>query len=80
MKSRSRKVICDRKLRLDAHKFYISKPSKELNLLILKYLKERYDCVVGYSGHEDDLEASVIAVVLGTRIIEGHISFYQGEN
>lgn len=49
-------------------------PPEELNLLTLKYLKERYDCVVGYSGHEYDLEPSVIAVALGARIIERHIT------
>jgi N-acetylneuraminate synthase len=49
-------------------------PPEELNLLTLKFLKERYDCVVGYSGHEYDLEPSVIAVALGARIIERHIT------
>jgi len=49
-------------------------PPEELNLLTLKFLKERYDCVVGYSGHEYDLEPTVIAVALGARIIERHIT------
>jgi N-acetylneuraminate synthase len=49
-------------------------PSNELNLLMIKSLKERYDCVVGYSGHEYDLEPTVIAAVLGARIIERHIT------
>lgn len=49
-------------------------PPEEINLLTLKFLKERYDCVVGYSGHEYDLEPSVIAVALGARIIERHIT------
>lgn len=49
-------------------------PPNELNLLTLKFLKERYKCVVGYSGHEYDLEPSVIAVALGARIIERHIT------
>jgi len=49
-------------------------PPEELNLLTLKFLKERYNCVVGYSGHEYDLEPTVIAVALGARIIERHIT------
>lgn len=49
-------------------------PPDELNLLTLKFLKERYDCVVGYSGHEYDLEPTVIAVALGARIIERHVT------
>jgi len=49
-------------------------PPEELNLLTLKFLKERYDCIVGYSGHEYDLEPTVIAVALGARIIERHIT------
>lgn len=49
-------------------------PPEDLNLLTIKFLKERYDCVVGYSGHEYDLEPSVIAVALGARIIERHVT------
>lgn len=49
-------------------------PPEELNLLTLKFLKERYDCVVGYSGHEYDLEPSIIAVALGARILERHVT------
>jgi len=49
-------------------------PPEELNLLTLKFLKDRYDCVVGYSGHEYDLEPSVIAVSLGAKIIERHVT------
>ena len=37
-------------------------------------MKEKYKCVVGYSGHEKDLEPSVIAVALGSQIIERHIT------
>ena len=37
-------------------------------------LKDRYHVPVGYSGHEIDLEASMIAVVLGATVIERHIT------
>lgn len=49
-------------------------PPEEINLLTIKFLKERYRCIVGYSGHEYDLEPSVIAVALGAKIIERHIT------
>ena len=49
-------------------------PHNELNLNIIPLMKERYDCIIGYSGHEYDLEPSVIAVALGAQIIERHIT------
>lgn len=51
-------------------------PSKlnELNLQMIKTLKDRYDCVVGYSGHEYELEPTVIAPVFGASIIERHVT------
>ena len=38
------------------------------------FLKERYGCIVGYSGHEYDLEPTVVAVALGAKIIERHVT------
>ena len=49
-------------------------PVEELNLRIINYLRDRYKCIVGYSGHEYGLEPSVIAVSLGAKIIERHIT------
>jgi N-acetylneuraminate synthase len=49
-------------------------PRAELNLSMIPALKERYDCVVGYSGHESDLEPTIIAVALGARVVERHIT------
>jgi len=46
----------------------------ELNLSLIKILSERYNCLVGYSGHEYDLEPSVIAVALGAVIVERHVT------
>ena len=37
-------------------------------------MRERYDCPVGYSGHEEDLEPTVIAVALGATVVERHIT------
>lgn len=49
-------------------------PVDQLNLRIINYLRDRYKCIIGYSGHEDGLEPSVIAVSLGAKIIERHIT------
>ena len=53
-----------------------SYPSKleELNLSCIKTIKDRYNCEVGYSGHEFRLGTSVAAVYLGATIIERHIT------
>lgn len=47
---------------------------EELNLLAIRKLRERYGCIVGYSGHEYELEPSVVAATLGAKIIERHIT------
>lgn len=49
-------------------------PGAELNLKMIKTLKDRYRCLVGYSGHEIDLEPSVVAVALGAKVIERHVT------
>lgn len=49
-------------------------PANELNLRVISFLKQRYKCIVGYSGHEYDLEPSVVAYTLGAKIIERHIT------
>ena len=47
---------------------------KELNLRCIPMLRERYNTEVGYSGHEKDLEPTVIAVSLGAKVVERHIT------
>lgn len=49
-------------------------PLDELNLLVISYFKYRYNCRVGYSGHEYGVEPTVIAAVLGAEYIERHIT------
>lgn len=49
-------------------------PAEELNLRMIKTLKERYHCLVGYSGHEQDLEPTVVATALGAKVIERHVT------
>ena len=47
---------------------------EDLNLNMIRTLKERYGCLVGYSGHEQDLEPTVVAAVLGAVMIERHVT------
>jgi N-acetylneuraminate synthase len=49
-------------------------PIEELNLNLISFLKERYNCIVGYSGHEYDLEPSVVAVAMGAKVLERHVT------
>ena len=49
-------------------------PHDELNLSVIPEMKKRYGCVVGYSGHEFDLEPSILAIAMGAQIIERHIT------
>jgi N-acetylneuraminate synthase len=49
-------------------------PPEDLNLRVIPALKQRYGCTIGYSGHEHDLEPTVIAVALGAKIVERHIT------
>jgi len=47
---------------------------QDLNLLCIKTLRDRYNCDVGYSGHERSPHPSIIAAALGTVAIERHIT------
>ena len=49
-------------------------PLKDLNLSCIQTLKERYECEVGYSGHEFRLGTTVAAVYLGATYLERHIT------
>ena len=49
-------------------------PNKDLNLKCIQTLQERYNCEVGYSGHEFGLTTSIASICLGATIIERHIT------
>lgn len=46
----------------------------ELNILTVRTLQERYQCPVGYSGHEVGVFGSLVAVMLGASAVERHIT------
>jgi N-acetylneuraminate synthase len=45
-----------------------------LNLHVIEVLRDRYGVPVGYSGHETGLASSVAASVLGSCVVERHIT------
>ncbi|MEI8012913.1 MAG: N-acetylneuraminate synthase family protein [Candidatus Omnitrophota bacterium] len=47
---------------------------EDANLSCIKTLRERYDCKVGYSGHEVGLAVSYAAAALGISSLERHIT------
>jgi N-acetylneuraminate synthase len=48
--------------------------NEEVNLNIMETLKEKFDCNIGYSGHEEGIQISIAAVALGATSIERHIT------
>ena len=49
-------------------------PNDDLNLKCIKTLKDRYNCEVGYSGHEFGLTTTIASICMGANIIERHIT------
>jgi sialic acid synthase len=47
---------------------------KDVNLNVIPSLRERYDCPIGYSGHERGTTISVASTVLGGCMIERHFT------
>jgi len=49
-------------------------PLDELNLRVIQTIRSRFDCAVGYSGHEVGLATTLAAVCLGAKLVERHIT------
>ncbi len=49
-------------------------PLKDVNLLAMKFIKERLKVNVGYSDHTSGIEVAIAAVALGAKIIEKHFT------
>ena len=47
---------------------------KDANLKTINALSKKYDCKVGWSGHENGIAVSVCAAILGATSIERHIT------
>jgi sialic acid synthase SpsE len=53
-------------------------PDEESNLGLIGALRDRYRIPVGYSGHELDYLATLVAVGLGASMVERHITLNSG--
>jgi N,N'-diacetyllegionaminate synthase len=49
-------------------------PSEQANLRSIPFLADRFGCTIGYSDHTLGVEASLLAVAAGARIIEKHFT------
>lgn len=49
-------------------------PEEDANLKLIQKLAERYQCKVGYSGHETGVFVSACAVAMGATSVERHIT------
>ena len=46
----------------------------DINLKFIRTLRDKFDCNVGYSGHEQGIAVSLAAVSMGAKLIEKHIT------
>ena len=56
---------------------YACRP-EELNLNMIKTLRQEFNCPIGYSGHELGLVTTCAAVVIGASFVERHITLDRG--
>ncbi|MFY0649814.1 MAG: N-acetylneuraminate synthase family protein [Methylophilaceae bacterium] len=49
-------------------------PYKDINLNYITHLRDRYNVIAGYSGHERGTIVPIAAVALGAKVIEKHIT------
>jgi len=49
-------------------------PPEELNLKMIQTLSDRFNCPIGYSGHEVGLVPSAVAVAMGACLVERHVT------
>ncbi|MBI4160777.1 MAG: N-acetylneuraminate synthase family protein [Candidatus Yanofskybacteria bacterium] len=52
-------------------------PYHDINLNFTKTLRDRFQCLVGYSGHERGISVSLAAVAMGACLIERHLTLDQ---
>ena len=57
-------------------------PSKfeEIDLKVIKSFQSKYNCIVGYSGHEPGINVAVAAVALGAKVVEKHVTLNKDMN
>lgn len=46
----------------------------EINLKVIETLREKYNCPIGFSGHEKGILPTIMSVMLGANAVERHIT------
>lgn len=67
----------DRLLMAHCTSSYACRP-EELNLNMIKTLRQEFNCPIGYSGHELGLVTTCAAVAIGASFVERHITLDRG--
>ena len=49
-------------------------PYEDVNLNVMKTIKERFRCKIGYSDHTEGIEIPIAAVAMGAEVIEKHFT------
>lgn len=49
-------------------------PQEQANVAAIRQLQDKFKCAIGYSDHTLGIEASLLAIALGARIIEKHFT------
>lgn len=47
---------------------------QEINLRVIETLREKYNCPIGFSGHEKGILPSIMSAMLGANAVERHIT------
>ena len=67
-----------KKMALKKQQFFTvsSYPAKddEFNLKNIKILRDKFNCVIGFSDHSNNIEIAKLAYAMGARIFEKHIA------
>lgn len=53
-------------------------PFQDINLRFMTTMREKFGCLVGYSGHEQGISVGIAAAALGAAVIEKHITLDRG--
>lgn len=48
--------------------------NKAINLRAIELLRKKFNCIVGYSDHSNDVLSAMLSISLGARVIEKHIT------
>jgi pseudaminic acid synthase len=71
-----KKNKCKKYILLHCVTDYPAKPIN-INLKFIKYLKKKYNCLVGFSDHTSGIGSAICSVAFGANIIEKHFKFSQ---